>query len=107
MRILLLKMMLGITYDAKGLKEAGVDIRLEGTNNNIYLSVRDSGAGVSKEEKTKIFERFYRGDTSRNNSGNGLGLSLVKAIVELHHGAVSIENLTPGLAVTVRLQPYQ
>ncbi|MEK7949426.1 sensor histidine kinase [Luteolibacter soli] len=61
------------------------------------LSVRDEGAGIPKEEQSRIFERFYRpGDELRRETqGTGIGLSLVKSIVEAHHGSVAVES-DPG-----------
>jgi signal transduction histidine kinase len=58
-------------------------------------NVRDSGMGIPTEEQPRIWERLYRGDKSRSQRGLGLGLSLVKAIVEAHHGAVSVQS-QPG-----------
>jgi signal transduction histidine kinase len=54
------------------------------------LQVRDSGAGIIAEEQPRIWERLYRGDRSRAERGLGLGLSLVKAVVEAHGGSVSV-----------------
>ncbi|HEY2153497.1 MAG TPA: HAMP domain-containing sensor histidine kinase [Vicinamibacterales bacterium] len=59
------------------------------------LSVRDTGAGIAPDELPRIFDRLFRGDTSRTERGLGLGLSLVKAIVEAHHGIVEVES-EPG-----------
>lgn len=56
---------------------------------------RDTGIGIPSEEQDKIWARLYRGDKSRSERGLGLGLSVVKAIVEAHHGQVSVTN-RPG-----------
>jgi signal transduction histidine kinase len=61
----------------------------------VTMRVRDSGMGIPTEEQPRIWERLYRGDKSRSQRGLGLGLSLVKAIVEAHHGAVSVQS-QPG-----------
>jgi signal transduction histidine kinase len=61
----------------------------------VTVRVRDSGMGIPTEEQPRIWERLYRGDKSRSQRGLGLGLSLVKAIVEAHHGAVSVQS-QPG-----------
>ena len=59
------------------------------------LSVTDTGIGIPADELPHIWERLYRGDKSRSARGLGLGLSLVKAIVEAHGGRVAVES-TPG-----------
>lgn len=63
------------------------------------LVVRDTGAGIPAEDQPRIFDRLYRGDRSRSERGLGLGLSLVKAIVEAHKGRVTVES-TPGQGST-------
>lgn len=72
------------------------------------LQLRDHGAGVPQEEQARIFERFYRADSSRNRDtgGSGLGLAIVSAIVANHRGTVRMSD-TPGggATITVRL-PY-
>jgi signal transduction histidine kinase len=58
----------------------------------VTVRVRDTGAGIPQDEQPRIWERLYRGDKSRSQRGLGLGLSLVKAIVEAHHGTVSVNS---------------
>jgi signal transduction histidine kinase len=58
----------------------------------VVVRVRDTGMGIPPEELPRIWERLYRGDKSRSQRGLGLGLSLVKAIVEAHHGQVSVQS---------------
>ncbi len=60
------------------------------------LEVSDNGPGVPAAEREAVFRRLYRGDSSRSQRGLGLGLSMVKAIVEAHGGAVAIEDVTGG-----------
>jgi signal transduction histidine kinase len=68
------------------------------------LRVADNGPGVPVAEREAIFRRLYRGDASRSQRGLGLGLSLVKAIVEAHHGTVAVDDAPGGGArFTVRL----
>ena len=63
------------------------------------LSVRDTGPGIPADELPRIWDRLFRGDTSRTERGLGLGLSLVKAIVEAHGGAASVDS-QPGRGST-------
>lgn len=65
------------------------------TKNGYYgISVRDEGLGIAKEDQEKIFERFYRVDDarSRQNGGSGLGLSIVKSVVEAHGGKIELSS---------------
>lgn len=64
-----------------------------------HLWVKDEGPGIAPEEYEKVFQRFYRGEPARNTPGNGLGLSLVDAIVRLHDGEVRVRDGRPGLNV--------
>lgn len=68
----------------------------------VWFSVGDNGPGIPKAEREKVFQRLYRLERSRTTRGTGLGLSLVKAIADLHCGTVSLDDNDPGLAVTVR-----
>jgi len=58
----------------------------------VVLAVKDSGVGISAAEIPRIWDRLYRGDRSRTTSGLGLGLSLVKAVVEAHGGRVEVDS---------------
>ena len=65
---------------------------------------RDTGIGIAPEEQAKIWTRLYRGDKSRSQRGLGLGLSLVKAVVEAHQGQVAVASQPgAGSEFTVRL----
>ena len=72
-----------------------VTVRAENQEGWAIIRVRDTGIGVSPEEQTKIWTRLYRGDRSRSQRGLGLGLSLVKAVVEAHGGTVGVTG-APG-----------
>lgn len=72
-----------------------------------HITITDSGCGIADSEKEKVFKHFYRCDVSRSSEGNGLGLSLAKAVVEQHQGSITLEDADSGLRVRVVLQPYQ
>ncbi len=73
--------------------------------NAAVLTVTDNGPGVSVAERDAIFRRLYRGDSSRSQRGLGLGLSLVKAIVEAHGGVVTVDDAPGGGARFVARLP--
>ncbi len=76
------------------------------TVNNIKtleICISDNGVGIPDNEKTKVFDLFYRSEKHRDHKGNGLGLSLVNAIISLHHGKISLEDNNPGLTVRIHL----
>ena len=72
--------------------EGYIRVKLREENNFVEFRVRNSGAGLTKEEQERIFERFYKTDKSRglDKSGLGLGLYIVKTIVEKHGGTISV-----------------
>jgi signal transduction histidine kinase len=71
-------------------------------NPRIGLRVTDTGIGMSPDQVNRIFERFYRADTSGKIPGTGLGMSIVKEIVELHAGTVTVDS-APGRGTTITL----
>ncbi len=82
-----------------------IDVRVEDTPaKNATVVVQDTGSGISEEDLPHIFERFYRCDQSRSKEGAGLGLSLAKAVVEAHGGAIAAESRTgQGSTFTITL----
>lgn len=67
-----------------------VDVQLSGGQDGVCVQISDTGMGMNAEVKNHVFDKFYQGDPSRAEKGNGLGLSLVKRIAELCGGAVSV-----------------
>jgi len=80
-----------------------VSIKIDADKNGVSILIEDHGPGISALEKEAVFRRFYRSDASRSTEGNGLGLSLVKVIVDLHQGSITLEDNHPGLRVRVIL----
>jgi signal transduction histidine kinase len=69
-----------------------VHIAMQGQGEEAVVSFRDTGMGIPAEELGRIWDRLFRGDKSRSQRGLGLGLSLVKAIVEAHNGRVEVTS---------------
>ncbi len=66
------------------------------------ITIKDTGTGMTKEQVNRVFERFYKGDSSRSTKGTGLGLAITKKIIELHGGTIKIESSeNVGTAVVV------
>ncbi len=80
-----------------------ITVRNYRNGDSIKLEVADNGEGIPAEFRDKVIERFYRRDSHRGGSGNGLGLSLVHAVAKWHHGHLYLEDNSPGLKVTISL----
>ena len=67
----------------------------------LEMSMADSGVGIAVEDQPHVFERFYKADRARRSSegGSGLGLSIAKKVVELHHGSITVQS-RPGAGAT-------
>jgi signal transduction histidine kinase len=80
-----------VKYSPNG---GNVDIRMDVFENNLRISVKDEGMGIPKEHIPNLFEQFYRVDSSMTTSiqGTGLGLTIVKGIVEAHNGKITVES---------------
>ena len=87
--------------------EAGgsVSVTLAATAHHAVVKVRDTGCGMSPEVGAHIFEKFYQGDRSHAAAGNGLGLALVKRVVDILHGEIAVESVVgEGTTFTVRIR---
>lgn len=86
--------------------DSTIDVQLTTADRHIILRVADQGQGIAKENRQKVFERFYREDESHSNkvTGSGIGLSIVKMIIEKYHGKITIRDNEPvGTIFTVYL----
>jgi signal transduction histidine kinase len=83
--------------------EGHVSIDLSSADGGVRLVVEDSGPGIPEDMHDKVFDRFYRLESHRGSPGNGLGLSLVKAIVDLHGGTIRLGSSAGGLRFEVEI----
>lgn len=87
--------------------EAGgtVSVSLAATSHHAIVKVRDTGCGMTPEIGAHIFEKFYQGDTSHSTRGNGLGLALVKRVVDIMQGEINVESTVgKGTTFTVKIE---
>lgn len=82
-----------------------IEVRLFQDSHNVRISVRDFGLGVPEKSLAQIFEPFFRVNEARDmeSGGVGLGLSIVKRVVQLHNGTISAHNAYPGLLIEISL----
>ena len=83
--------------------EGRIELSLGRANAHVEIAVADDGPGVPAAERENVLARFYRLDQSRTTPGSGLGLSLVAAVLGLHHGEVVLTDNAPGLRVVLTL----
>lgn len=87
-----------------------IEVIAQNDGDNVRLQVKDSGIGMTDEQRQQIFERFYRADDARTQtiSGSGLGLSIVESMVELHNGTIMVDStLHSGTTFTIILPKKQ
>ncbi|MFZ1247636.1 MAG: ATP-binding protein, partial [Leptotrichiaceae bacterium] len=76
------------------------ELIIENRENKVVLTVRDYGTGIDDKDKEKVFERYYKIDKeNKKTQGMGLGLSIIKEIVDLHNAKIELVNRTNGLDV--------
>ena len=86
-------------------KGGAVAVSLTATEHHAIVKVKDTGCGMTAEVGAHIFEKFYQGDTSHSVQGNGLGLALVKRVIDIMHGEISVESAVGiGTAFTVKIR---
>ena len=100
---LLTQMLANLVENAIKHTPAGATIRLELSDlaEGAKVVVADNGLGIPEVERERVFEQFYRLDRSRTTPGQGLGLSLVSAVAQLHDVALRLEDNVPGLRVVI------
>ena len=79
-----------------------IRVKLERTDAAFFCTVEDNGGGVSPEELPKLFQRFYRAE-HQNKNGAGIGLAIVKEIIQRHHGVITAENGKEGLKMSISM----
>lgn len=85
-----------------------LQIKLLDAPESVVFKIRDYGCGMSSETQTRIFDKFYQGDTSHASEGNGLGLTVVKKIIELYKGQMLIESiLNEGTLIEITLPKHK
>jgi signal transduction histidine kinase len=76
-----------------------VTVSAAAQDGEVAIAVRDTGIGISADDQTRIFERFYKAAEARGRPGSGLGLAIVKHIVQAHGGRATVES-RPGQGST-------
>ena len=85
-------------------KGGNIACRLNENETEITFKITDSGIGMTEETKSRIFEKFYQGDTSHSGLGNGIGLNIVHRIITLAGGSISVDSeLEKGSTFTIKL----
>ena len=81
-----------------------ISVRVGASGEYVTLTIADSGRGMSPDQVERLFDRFYRADGRGGEPGTGLGMSIVKSLVDLHEGAIDVESrLGKGTTITVRI----
>ena len=80
-------------------------MKLTSTEHHVTVKVKDTGCGMTAEVGSHIFEKFYQGDRSHSMQGNGLGLALVKRVIDILRGEIAVESAVGiGTTFTVKIR---
>ena len=105
-KIMLERVFLNILMNAVKFTKTNIEVSLTREDKTAVLKIRDDGIGISEENKKFIWERFFQVNDSRNkeeNKGSGLGLSMVKKIVDLHSATIDLESeIEQGTCFTIK-----
>ena len=85
------------------LDSSSIDLSIEELNDHISVSITNYGTELSEKIQEKIFKKFYQADESHSTEGNGIGLAIVKKIVDLHKGKVIVKSGNNAVTFTVEL----
>ena len=90
-------------------EQSTIDICLTEDSDSANIAVRDYGPGVPEDMLTRIFDPFFRVEDARNalGGGSGLGLSIAKRAVEVHHGTIAAQHVSPGLRVQIKIPLFK
>jgi two-component system sensor histidine kinase KdpD len=103
--VLFEQVLVNLVENALKYSPEGTPICIEGRieEGRVILELSDRGPGFPKGEESRIFEKLYRGTTSKGTPGAGLGLAICKGIVEAHGGCIEARNLNPGGQIRIVL----
>jgi signal transduction histidine kinase len=83
--------------------DGSVTVRAQDVDGGVEIEVADTGLGIARDQRERVFEPFFRGDASRTEPGAGLGLAISRAIVEAHGGRIWLEEADVGTRVRFRI----
>lgn len=89
------------------LENSTIDINVQDAESHYMVSIINYGSEITEEQKKRIFNKFYQGDESHASEGNGIGLAIVKGVVDLHHGNVEVQSKNKCTIFEIKLPKEQ
>lgn len=86
--------------------DGSISVRIYDSNLKVFVEIENTGSEIKDEDKERIFQKFYQGDQSHCKSGNGIGLSIVKRIVDMHDGSIIVNSKNGITCFTISLPKY-